>query len=320
MKWQYSVKIVFTLAMLALIPGCIVILDGCNVSEFSSKVTRDDQHEMALTSGQLIEVDLHNGNIVVNGWDEERCQVDTAIEVRARTDQEAQDYLNRVEIKLIEDDGKLSIRADHPDPKNKFQICTHMTVRIPTRSNLQLLTHNGKIEIADIDGNLECKTHNGSMLASKIGGTVHYATHNGDVTARQVNGEVVLETHNGSIETRGIQGGQNLKTHNQDIRMYEVTGNLKAETHNGSINVEYVNGVEPDRDIWIKSYNGSLSILLPRDFAGKAELATHNGKIYSDVPLVVRGRLANEFRGVIGREGGLGQLFMETCNGGISIK
>jgi DUF4097 and DUF4098 domain-containing protein YvlB len=158
-----------------------------------------------------------------------------------------------------------------------------LDVNVPNQTNLELLTHNGAVEIA------------------RITGRVNATTHNGKVTAENVSDAIVLQTHNGSVNCT------------------EISGDAELKTHNGNVKALYAQTAPAVRAISIITHNGSIEFAAPPGFSAQVEATTHNGSVHTDLPITVVGKVSkNKLKGTIGT--GQGKLHLETHNGSIGIR
>jgi hypothetical protein len=88
----------FFLIAAILIGGCIYI-DGANLK---AKVEKAEDQTVPLAAGSEVEVETHNGFIVVQGADTQQCRVEALIRVRAETDEIAQKIAEQTRLVLQE--------------------------------------------------------------------------------------------------------------------------------------------------------------------------------------------------------------------------
>lgn len=254
---------------------------GCVIA--TAKYERIVQVSAPLQEGSLFVAQTHNGSITVNGADVGECNLTATITARAITEEEAQKLAEQTKVSLEPSGNKLTAKIEKPKRASNESISVSLDVTVPNRSDLQLTTHNGAVEITNITG--------------KVSGT----THNGRVAATQVSGAANLQTHNGSVRCEEISGDVQLKTHNGSVKAYY------CETAPGICNVSII------------THNGSIEFASPPGFSAQVEASTHNGSVRTDVPIAVTGKISKDkIIGTIGA--GQGKLYLETHNGSIKIK
>lgn len=127
-----------------------------------------------------------------------------------------------------------------------------------------------------------------------------------------------LNTTNGGIEIRGVTGRVRMQSTNGELTAEDIKGFTRCKTTNGSIKVGFIQ-IPGDDEISFKTTNGSVTLYLPRDYAGRVDLKTTNGEIETDFPL----RLEKDWsssRHVKGSiNSGGGEIQCSTTNGNIHL-
>ncbi|MHC4174985.1 MAG: DUF4097 family beta strand repeat-containing protein, partial [Planctomycetota bacterium] len=261
-----------------LVVGCclypLLILSGCEIS--LAKYTRAVQLSAPLSAGSTFAAQTHNGSITVYGADVADCNLTATITARAATEEAAKKLAEKTTITLEPLGNKLTAKIEKPTILRMGQsVAVSLDVQVPDHTSLELITHNGSVEITNITGQ------------------VNGATHNGKVTAEQVCGTAKLQTHNGSI------------------RCKEISGDTQLKSHNGSVKVYYAEGAPPICNVSLITHNGGIDFTAPPDFSAEVEASTRNGSIKTDLPITVVGEVSKrKLKGTIGT--GQGKLHLET--------
>jgi len=231
----------------------------------------------------VFEAETHNGSITVNGAATNMCDVTATITARADTEENAKKLADKVQVWLDTSGKKIAARIEKPALIGWQHVGVAFDVKITNHINLELVTHNGSVEVSDITG------------------------------------EVEATTHNGAVTTRDVTGNHSLTTHNGRISCQQISGDIELETHNGSVDVVYATGAPAACKADITTHNGGIDFTSPPNFSAKADISTHNGSIRTVLPITVVGEVSKrELRGTIGT--GEGRLHLETHNGSIRIK
>jgi len=251
-----------------------------------------------------------NGSIEVKSWEREEVEVIADIEVKAGNMDDAEDFLNEVEINIDKSFDKIAIEVDYPKiggggfwdlifGGSKPNVSVSFWLKVPKRSNLDMNSTNGKIEIYDIEGKVGSKSTNGSINIEKV------------------NGDAVLRTTNGSISASGVRGDIKAETTNGKVDLKEIIGNVSAKSTNGSINSQIIK-IDAVKEMNLRTTNGSISINLPKDVNVDFDARTSNGKIYSEFPILVKGEISKKhITGKINNGGPL--IYLKTTNGDVRI-
>lgn len=129
---------------------------------------------------------------------------------------------------------------------------------------------------------------------------VDASTINGPLVVSDASAPVTLETVNGKIDVTTAQGP------------------VRATTVNGGIHV-IIQALGPSGDVALKTVNGSISAALPANLNADLEAETMTGRVNTDFPLQVVGRISQ--RHVQAKIGSGGRrLTLRTVNGSINIQ
>ncbi len=273
------ISLVCCLSILVLLAGSCVNM-GCAMR---AKYQTTEQLSAPLSAGSTFAAVTHNGSITVEGAEVSDCSVTATIVGQAGTEEEAREIAEKTKVTLEPSGNTLTAKIDKPNLKMNQSVSVSLDVTVPNKINLKLTTHNGSVEITNIEGTLDATTHNGKVAATNV------------------NGSTTLETHNGSVVCRDISGDAELKT------------------NNGSIKAFYSENAQSICDISIITHNGSIEFTAPPAFAGQVRASTHNGSVNTELPITISGKISkSEINGTIGS--GDGKLHLETYNGSIRIK
>lgn len=267
------------LCLVMFMAGCVYI-GSCSMR---AKYQRTVQLSAPLSPGSTFEAQTHNGSITINGADVAECNMTATIVARAATDEEAQELAEKVKVTLVPSGNRLITRIDKPTQLINKSVSVSLDVEVPNQTDLELITHNGSVVLADITGKINATTHNGK------------------VTTENVTGTAVLKTHNGSVTCN------------------EISGDSQLSSHNGSVKAFYSGSASSVCDISMTTHNGSIELATPPGYSAQVKASTNNGSINTDLPITVTGKVSkSKLTGTIGT--GEGQLQLETHNGSIRIR
>ena len=216
--------------------------------------------EQTVAPGGVINVDGRaNGSVSVRGWDQGNIFVRYQIQTWARTDQEAKELADQVQVEF----SGTNIRPTGPQTQGRRGWAVSYELFVPRRSDLSLRSTNGSLRVDDVRGRIEFDTTNGSVKLSRLAGSVRGETTNGslqvELDGQRWDGEGIdLRTTNGSVkvfvpanysahlETRTTNGGLNFD--------FPVTVQGKIDRE---LNTTIGSGGAPIR---VQTTNGSVSI------------------------------------------------------------
>ncbi len=289
---------------------------GASFSRIGGTHTELIEKELSLQSGGSLSLRNANGSIDVSSWDKPEVHVraEKKMVVRRsggflfwggslpfRTVEEAEDFFNQLKIEVSGDDRELVIQTHYPKNRRGVNLSVVYNLRVPREVNLNLSTSNGKVSVEGVQGNVKIRSSNGELSCSEISGEIDAETSNGKVSVKDTDGSVNLRSSNGSVSCRN------------------VSGSVVARTSNGSIKVVHPEPLSDSESITCNTSNGSIELSLPEGSAFSVEASTSVGRISSDFPVTVSGRLLRKRLSATVGEGGP-KVKLTTSNGSISIR
>lgn len=182
--------------------------------------------EQTLPATGLISVDgRQNGGVSVKGWDRNEILVRAKIQTAAPSQAEADAIAGQISIQT----AGAKIFATGPENGRGHSWSVSYEIFVPRRSDLSLVSHNGGIAIADVQGRMDFSAVNGGVSLKRVGGTVRGGTTNGGL----------------SIELAGDRwDGEELdvKTTNGGISMSmpeNYSAHLETGTVNGHLSIDF---------------------------------------------------------------------------------
>lgn len=126
-----------------------------------------------------------------------------------------------------------------------------------------------------------------------------------------------LDAHNGGLGVTGVVGKMDLQTENGSVSLNDVGGDVHARTQNGSLNVELDGGKWEGAGLDAETQNGSVRMGIPASYAAQIETGTVNGRMSTDFPITVQGRIGRRLS--LPLNGGGTTLRAITTNGSVSL-
>ena len=126
-----------------------------------------------------------------------------------------------------------------------------------------------------------------------------------------------LEAHNGGIGVAGVTGRMNLETTNGSVSLVEIGGDVHAHTQNGSLNVQLAGTQWDGRGLDAETQNGSVRMAIPSDYKAQIETGTVNGRMSTDFPVTLQGRIGRTLS--LPLNGGGTPIRAMTTNGSVSL-
>jgi hypothetical protein len=127
-----------------------------------------------------------------------------------------------------------------------------------------------------------------------------------------------VSTVNGGVTATGVAAPLALETVNGQVEVATARGPLTAHTVNGNIDAT-LSGAATTAAVELRTVNGSISAAVPAVFDADLEAQTVNGRVHSELPLRVVGRInPRQLRATIGRGGT--PVKITTVNGSVTIE
>ena len=228
-----------------------------------------------------IDAQAANGRITLQGSDRDVVTVHARKEVRGRRGVAAE-FAEQVEVYAEQTGDELRVFTDHPPPPKGVNLVVHYAIETPQEVDVNLRTVNSKIKVSGTRGSIDATT---------------------------VNGQIGLEGDTGPIRARATNG-----TIKAEIGL--LTSDAEFSTTNGTIAVEVhrCNG-----SVAALTSNGTITLTLPADFAGQLDAEARRGRVHTDFPVPVVGRIKNQLKGEVGG-GSEAIIKLRTVNGSIRLK
>lgn len=286
--FRFGVVVLGTLAASTL-PGCIIV---SNKSSDSPRYSETRTVRVPIAPGSGVDVATRNGSVEVSNAGGSEAVVTATLHART------QERLDEARVIADASTGRLDVRVEWPDNRPQSGEGCSFRIDTPSPTNINARTSNGRISLRDSAGHAELDSSNGSIRVLNHGGDVNATTSNGRIELRDVAGSADATSSNGSIDLINISG-----------RAFASTSNASATVH--------LADASPG-PVQIRSSNGSIDLAVGRDFVGDLRLATSNGRIRFDSPVLVENMESSRAATLRFGSGG-GASSAVTSNGSITI-
>lgn len=165
---------------------------------------------------------------------------------------------------------------------------------------------------------VRAETGNGAVSINGAGSEVIVTTGNGRVLVTETTGRVKATTGNGKITVDGASGPVEATTGNGDVRVVTSSGPVNASSGNGDIEIS-MDRLSRASEMRFATGSGNITLAVPDDFGAEMNATTGNGRVSTDLPVRLAGRITpNRLNGTLG-DGGE-RLTLSTGNGDIQIR
>jgi hypothetical protein len=324
---------------LCTVNSCVYV-SGCGDWNARAKYERQVELSAPLAPGSSFSAETRDGSITLEGAQTAECRLVATIRTRAATEDEAMELAEQIQVKLEPRGETLVAVIEKPSTIRNARYGVSLQGTIPTQTNLALVTSDGSIHVANIDGNIDARTSDGSIKASGIRGDTKLKTSDGRIICERVEGAVLdVHTSDGSINLGQIKAEScaartsdgsitltevrtdNLDLHTTDgaIRCHGISAaNLSGRTSDGSVQIEYASDAPNVIDATVSTSDGSITFVAPPGLSATVDASTNDGSVRTALPITVEGKVGKSLRGTIGA--GEGRLVLRTHDGSITIQ
>lgn len=192
--------------VVALSTSCVVAVVDDRNPERSWYPKSEFHKTLALKSGGTLSLENANGNIKIQGWDEERVDI-TAVEKRGYPRSPRFYFYGTRElepdIQIQSSDDMIRIKTPTAGKEDEFRL-VHYDLRVPRSIKLNGIRNGrGDIQIADVFGSVQIGQEEGDITLKNFSGAVDIALVSGSVEAELLDirpeDEVRIKTEQGDI-------------------------------------------------------------------------------------------------------------------------
>ena len=261
----------------------------------------------------------------------------------ASNESEAKKKADDIDVEMTQSGDKVEVQVRYPRHFGLFNFGFHhepqvtLEITTPSQSDLDASVSDGQLSVDGITGKVDLNSSDGTVTASHLSGTVGARVSDGKIAISHCSGDLNFSVSDGKLDVDDCSG--RLKLHSADgpVRLTGFQGDVQASMGDGSF---YLDGVVHGMDVrvvdgnseirlaagstmqqdWsLRASDGSITLTLPKDFSANLDLATSDGHIRTEAPVVISGSVsANHISGKM-NEGGH-TLNIHTSDGNIDLK
>lgn len=254
-----------------------------------NRITADKAGQFSTSAGLRLRVATDQGDIRILAGSASQVSYRAHLETNAG-DANAQQILNAFVLEARSDSDGVVLVGRSPQVGWGRHLWVTLEVTVPHNYNLDLSTHGGNIQIADVQGRVVAQTAGGNISAGEIDGPARLVTDGGHIFVKNVGGDLTAETGGGDITAGVVAGGAILRTGGGHIRVASIAGAARLDTGGGNISLERAGaGLEVstgggeievgEASGLIRARTGGGGIRVVRS-SGPTELSTTAGSVY----------------------------------------
>jgi hypothetical protein len=247
---------------IAVIVLMTLALTGCVVNFGCANFKAHKQMELSCEAGKAFDASTVNGGIEVTAG-EGPCKVIADIEAGAPSQQEADELISKVTVRLERHGDVVKAVIDQPIEMHNRYVGVSYKISVPAGNDLRLSTVNGAIGVSAMKGSIAANTVNGSIRITDAAGSVKASTVNGSVNL-DFNPNAAIKDIHASTVNGSISAGLP-KSFAGTVKLNTVNGSIHTDaaiTVKGEIGKKGIEGVigSGDGHLELSTVNGSIKL------------------------------------------------------------
>jgi DUF4097 and DUF4098 domain-containing protein YvlB len=249
--------------------------------------------------GGELQLDAMNGAVTIGTWDRD------AMRVRAR-------HAGSTAIELDRSGSGVSIDTRH---RGMPQHVTY-EITVPRSYDVAVEGVDLRITVDGIRGTAAIENVEGAIVVRGVAGHIAVESVSGSILVENVTGDISVSSVNQAIRITGTRGSIEAETVNGSIVMHNVdASSVEASTVNGV--VEYIGTVRDGGRYFLGTHNGRITMGVPEQTNARVAIETRNGRVESEFPVRVTGRMERNFSFTLGT--GSATIELESYNGTVNL-
>lgn len=271
-----------------------------------------------------LEVQTGSGDIEIRIGPAGAVQVNARIRAWAWNQSDAAARVREIEADPpIEQHGstvRVGLRRGARDGWGKWdggdRVSISYVLTVPAETRLRARSGSGDQVLAGVRGDVDASSGSGDIRVGAAGGAVRATTGSGDIYVDGASAGVEARTGSGDVVVNDAGSGRTgVGTGSGDVRVAGVRGPLSLHTASGDIRVEGT----PTGNWNLAASSGDVHVVMAGNVGFDLQASSSSGRIDSDAPVTVSGRLSR--RALRGQVRGGGPLVaISTASGNITVR
>jgi len=263
-----------------------------------------------LPKGALISVQNISGDIEIQGEDQNQVVIRATKRVKARSQKEAEEWAEKVNISFDERPDGLFIEVKMPKGwseslgslltklfEKQPSVLVDFDIRTPREVEVKVASISGDIsvasvekdvavdvvsgdlEIAHIGGNLSIDAVSGDMVFQDLAGDLNIDAISSDMEITNIEGDVSIDVTSGDLIGKHIGGKCAVDGTSGDVDVTDVYGDVHIDVTSGDISIRQKGG-----ELWIDTSSGDVSVETIVEKNGRYRVDTSSGQIRFFIP------------------------------------
>jgi DUF4097 and DUF4098 domain-containing protein YvlB len=284
-----------------------------------AKITRTVEKTFSVQPGGHLTAATQGGDITIRTGDTATVQVTAKQVIRASTENEADELLANLELKLEQQGNDVTATAKYEKNKAGFNwgqipVTVSFTIVVPRQYDLQLNTSGGDIAVADLTGKVRARTSGGDLNFARIDGDLDASTSGGDVFLREGTARTKLSTSGGDVVVERAGGPTEVSTSGGDITLNAVKELISANTSGGDIKAVLTGPLS--QNTTLSTSGGDIRVTLPKGTGLRLDASTSGGSVDASGLTITIEKGGSGKHSLVGAVNGGGPLLKVRTSGG----
>jgi DUF4097 and DUF4098 domain-containing protein YvlB len=274
--------------------------------------TRSFDRTIAVTSGQTLRLENRHGDVRLTTHARPDLRIQAAIRVSAPSQAEAAEFVDRIDIEVVEAPSGVTVRTRYPERtrgmRRNVSYSVDYTVVMPERMPLHARNSFGHVSVAGLKSDSTVINAHGTLTASDGAGRQSLENSFGAIEVARMAGDVTITGGNGSVTAASIGGALNVTNRFGRVSVGKVQGPAVVANANGQVDVT---------DVGSATVTNSFGAVTIRDVRGPLTVTNPNGSVTAG-GVSGAAKIAGSF-GAIDVKDVRADATIENSNGGVKL-
>ena len=258
----------------------------------------------------LISVQNISGDVEIQGEDQNQVVIRATKRVKARSQKEAEEWAEKVNISFDERADGLFIEVKMPKDwseslgslltklfEKQPSVQVDFDIRTPRQVEVKVASVSGDISVVSVEKNVLIDVVSGDLEVAHIGGDLNIDAVSGDMVLQDLAGDVTINAISSDMEVTNIKGDVSIDVTSGDLIGKHIGGKCAVDGTSGDVNVEDVYGDvhidvtsgdisigQKGGELWIDTSSGDVSVQTIVQKNGRYRVDTSSGQIRFFIP------------------------------------
>jgi len=270
--------------------------------------------QFAVQEGATLFIDIAHAEVTI--LTSSRTSADVEVSLESNRMSRARERFERMNWQVHQEEGNIVVTAETLRGWNNVNMDIDVTVHIPARFNIDVVTTHGDVDLESIEGELSVVTTHGDVQMDDVmSSRIRVTSSHGDIEGRELSADTIeLRTSLADIEVNRVDSGEfSAITSHADVDIGLLRGESRIRTSHGDVDV----ALADDMGLDVETEHGDVDVRLAKE--ARMDLDLRGGDVDVSSSVDVNGRISEDTaRGRI--NGGGAALRVRTTYGEIHVR